>query len=135
MITATNVVAQIHACSASGRNTNVLQIMGTKGHLRVDMLDPVLPVVLHGEPPSGRIRRAAMAVRNLRPQRFLASGNEHSFQNALEVFVGGCQDRHQIEPDLNAGLAVLRVVDAARTSADRAGEFVIVGDPKTEDVN
>ena len=129
LVTSDGTVASLHASTASGRNANALRLMGTEGHLIVDILDPHCSEVVSGAPPAGRLGRIRTAVGALRPARLLASGREASFERAITDFLAACRggDRDQFQPSLDAGFAALRVIEAARRSAADGGRAVAIG--------
>jgi predicted dehydrogenase len=119
---ANGVRFQIHASHAGGANANRLSILGTEGHLEVDMLDARPRAAATASQSLARLRRIRNAAAEFHPARILRSpGHEPSFGRAVNAFVTGCLTGEQPEPGPDAGLLVLETVEAARRSAAKGG--------------
>jgi myo-inositol 2-dehydrogenase / D-chiro-inositol 1-dehydrogenase len=111
----------LHASSAAGRNRNSLMLMGTKGQLMIDLLDPVPRRVESGGAGTGRIGRVLAVLPELHPKRRFGVGLESSFHSAMRTFVDACISNRLHSPTLEDGYSALAVVDAALKSNASAG--------------
>ncbi len=118
------VCVTIHASGAAGRNANALRLIGTRGHVAIDLTDPHAAPVLTGDPPRSRTQRLRAALAGLQPQRFVHSGREASFAATMAAFLAACQSGTPAAPTIEDGAQVLAATDAARRSAARGGAWV-----------
>jgi len=121
------VNGQVQVTSAGGANENRLTLIGSDGVLDVDLLDARPAQVRQRAGRLERVQRSVRALRGLHPARLLRSpGQEPSFETALGMFLDGIVRGHRVRPDPADGMQVLRVIDAARTSAGTGGAPVAV---------
>jgi len=116
-------ICQISTLLGSARHVNKLAVTGTKGQFEIDILDPAPATIKIGAPAYTRSGRVKTAVANFAPLAALkAEPGEPSFGASLSAFINACQTRDRaIEPSINDGLNVLKVIDAAYKSAHDGG--------------
>lgn len=119
--TASGVTAHLTASFAAGAQVNRIDLVGTGGALRVDLLEG-WPRQVERPPGRGaRLKRLVNALTDFHPARLLRSpGREPSFGATLEAFLASVRSGVAAGPDLLDGLRALAVVEAAAASA-RAG--------------
>ena len=127
LVTDDGLTAQLQGSSAAGAPVNRLDLVGTKGVLRVDLLDG-RPRPVERVPGRGaRMLRAGRALAEFHPARLLRSpGFEPSFRATIEAFLEGVQRGVPPRPDLSDGLRALAVIEAAEASARSGGRPVPV---------
>ena len=125
--TASGVTAHLTASFAAGAQVNRLDLVGTGGALRVDLLEG-RPRRVERPPGRGaRLKRLVNALTDLHPARLLRSpGREPSFGATLEAFLASVRSGVAAGPDLLDGLRALAVVEAAAASARAGGRPVPV---------
>jgi predicted dehydrogenase len=127
MTTADGLTVQLQGSSAAGAPVNGLVLTGTRGVLRVDLLDGRPRPVDRAPGPRARLIRVSRALAQLHPARLLRSpGFEPSFRNTIEAFLEAARDGIGFRPDLSDGLRALAVIAAAETSARAGGSAVPV---------
>ena len=127
LLTDTGLVAQLQGSSAAGAPVNRLDLVGTTGVLRVDLLDGRPGPVERAPGPGARLIRARRALSGLHPARLLRSpGFEPSFRATIEAFLEAVRSGVPPRPDLSDGLRALAVIEAAEASARAGGRSVPV---------
>jgi predicted dehydrogenase len=112
-------VCQLFATSAAGANTNRIDFYGTRGSLRVDLLDTKPPRIEVAPGRFARLYRARDRLSALNVRSLLRSpGYEPSFALALEAFFSAISGGTRVSPDLNDAYRALVVCNAARRSAE-----------------
>jgi predicted dehydrogenase len=110
---------QMLAAQTTGHSTNVLEVLGERGHLTIDLVNDLRPRTL--ETPPGRLARAhrlAGRMRLLAPRELAhAPGREPSFARALGAFVSAARTGTRAEPDLDDGRRAVALVLAAERAA------------------
>jgi predicted dehydrogenase len=119
--------------SSESTDEATMEVVGSVGKIRIDRYAG-LTLDHRGTNARGPVAAAIAAFRNLaHPGPWIARRrspwNEGSFELALTRFVRGVRCGNQPQPDLDAGLQSLLVVDAARRSL-RSGEIVEVATPE-----
>jgi predicted dehydrogenase len=112
---------QIMVAQTTGQSCNVVQLLGERGHLTIDLAEAT-PRPL--ETPPGRLARIARArtrLRALAPRALLAApGHDPSFGRALDAFVTAAREgAPSVRPDLADGRRALAAVLAAEHAAGR----------------
>jgi predicted dehydrogenase len=119
LATEDDCVCQLFATSAAGANTNRIDFYGTRGSLRVDLLDAKLPRIEVTAGRFARLYRARDRLSALNVRSLLCSpGYEPSFALALESFFSAISGGTRVSPDLNDAYRALVVCNAARRSAE-----------------
>lgn len=112
-------VCQLFASSAAGMNTNRIDLYGTRGSLRVDLLDTKPSKVEVAPRRFARLYRALDRLSGLNVRSLLRSpGYEPSFALALESFFSAISGGTRAKPDLNDAYRTLAICEAARRSAE-----------------
>ena len=112
-------VCQLFASSAAGVNTNRIDFYGTRGSLRVDLLDTKPSRIEVAPGRFARLYRARDRLSGLNVRSLLRSpGYEPSFALALESFFSAISGGTQVNTDLNDAYRALVVCEAARRSAE-----------------
>ncbi len=129
MVDAEGMVAQLQGSYAAGAHVNRLDLVGTRGTLRVDLLDARPRAMARAPGRGARLIRAGAALADLHPARLLrAPGFEPSFSATLEAFLHAVRGGAPFHPDPDDGLRTQRVLEAAQESASRGGAPVTVVD-------
>jgi predicted dehydrogenase len=111
-------VCQLFASSAAGTNANRLHFYGTRGSLKVDLLDNRLPRTEEIAGRLARVKRIRDRLSALNFSSLLRSpGYEPSFSLAIEAFLSAISRGTQERPDLTDGYNALVICEAARHSA------------------
>lgn len=120
--TSGGVSVQLSASYVAGTQVNRLELIGSEGALRVDLLD-ARPRGVERRPGRGtRLLRGFRALDELHPARLLRSpGREPSFSASVKAFGRAVRRRASFFPDLYDGLASLAVVEAALESVREGG--------------
>ncbi len=127
LLTDNGLVAQLQGSSAAGAPVNRLDLVGTTGVLRVDLLDGRPRPVERAPGPGARLIRARGALGGFHPARLLRSpGFEPSFRASIEAFLEAVRSGVPPRPDLSDGLRALAVIEAAEASARAGGRSVPV---------
>lgn len=115
-------LVQMLVAQTSGHGSHLIELLGEKGHLTIDLGVDAAPRPI--EVPPGRlarVRRLADRMRLLAPRDLLhAPGREPSFARALAKFVDAARSGDQAEPDLEDGRRALALVQQAEAAAAAA---------------
>lgn len=116
-------VCQISAMFGAGRHVNRLIITGTEGQFAVDLCDPAPAKVRSGQPGYSRGARVKAEIADFAPRAALsARPGEPSFADSLAAFFAASQARDRsVEPGLEAGVEVLKVIEMAYRSQEGGG--------------
>lgn len=119
-------VCQISAILGAGRHVNKLTVTGTKGQFEIDLCDPAPARVRSGQPGYSRGTRLRTELTDFAPVAALnARPGEPSFGDALAAFFAACRSRDRaVEPSLEAGVEVLKVIDMAYRSHEAGGALI-----------
>jgi predicted dehydrogenase len=119
LATEDSCVCQLFASSAAGVNTNRIEFYGTRGSLRVDLLETQPSPIEVAPGRFARLYRARDRLSALNLRSLLRSpGYEPSFALALESFFSAISGGTRVNPDLNDAYKALVVCEAARRSAE-----------------
>jgi predicted dehydrogenase len=104
--------------SLYGTDTNQFEIHGESARLTINYVTKRFQITPRGQrEPMQRIV-GALGRETLRLKNVLATRRDPSYETAFVTFVNAIADgRRQVEPDLNDGLRVSLVIDAAEQSA------------------
>ncbi len=115
-------LVQMLVAQTSGDGSHVVELLGEKGHLTVDIAADAAPRAI--DVPAGRlarVRRLADRLRLLTPRELLhAPGREPSFERALAAFADAARAERQATPDLDDGRRALALVLRAEAAAGTA---------------
>ena len=119
LATEDSCVCQLFSSSAAGVNTNRIDFYGTRGSLRVDLLDTQPSQIEVAPGRFARLYRARDRLSALNLRSLLRSpGYEPSFALALETFFSAISGGTRVNPDLNDAYRALVICEAARRSAE-----------------
>jgi myo-inositol 2-dehydrogenase/D-chiro-inositol 1-dehydrogenase len=110
-----DIVMQSFFC-LHGTDTNRFEIYGTAANLRIDHYGPIVevrPCSARGGVDLGRAIRRGWS----KFERVISRGRDPSYEAALSRFVSAIANEGEtLAPDLDDGMQVLRVIDAAEAS-------------------